>query len=243
MTVGIGSSDALSLRGVSSGYGRSTVLRDVDLDVAAGTVTALLGPNGAGKTTILRTASGLLRPSKGSVLIDGVDVTDSSPSSRAANGMCHIPEGRAIFPSLTVRENLRLLVRRRGDQDVYQRAVEAFPALGKRMSQTAGSMSGGEQQMLALARAFVQDPRLVLVDEASLGLAPLVVDDIFDFLERLKARGASLLVVDQFVVRALALADHVYVVSNGQLVFDGTPESLQGSDLFERYLGSEVAAP
>jgi branched-chain amino acid transport system ATP-binding protein len=230
---------ALSLIGVSSGYGSTVVVRDVDLEVQAGSVTALLGPNGAGKTTLLRTASGLLRPRQGQVSIDGVDATRSSASARSAAGLCHIPEGRGTFGSLTVRENLRLLARDQTDAVAVERAVDAFPVLGKKLRQLAGTLSGGEQQMLALARAFVHQPRLVLVDEASLGLAPLVVEEIFESLDRLKDGGASLLVVDQFVGRALALADRVYLLNKGRVVFDGTPALLQGSDLFARYLGAD----
>jgi branched-chain amino acid transport system ATP-binding protein len=229
----------LELRGVSSGYGQATILRNVDLAVPAGSVTALLGPNGAGKTTLLATASGLIRPQKGSVLLDGVDVSRSSSSRRCEMGICHIPEGRAVFRSLTVKENLRLQAAKDDEQTTAPRVVEAFPILGKRMSQVAGTLSGGEQQMLAMAAAYARSPRLVMVDEASLGLAPIIVDAIFGFLEGLRDRGTSLLLVDQFIVRALALADRAYVIGKGEIVFAGRPDELRESDVFQKYLGNE----
>jgi branched-chain amino acid transport system ATP-binding protein len=227
---------ALELQSVSSGYGRSTVVRDLDLVVPGGTITALLGANGAGKTTTLCTASGLIRPSRGKVLMDGCDVTRLPPNRRARLGLCHIPEGRAIFRSLTVRENLQLHAPA-GVKSAIDEAIEAFPVLGTRIGQVAGSLSGGEQQMLAMARTFVSSPKVIMVDEASLGLAPLVVEAIFGFLTEMRDRGASLLIVDQFVSRALAMADKVYVMNLGQLVFTGTPGELARGDLFERYLG------
>jgi branched-chain amino acid transport system ATP-binding protein len=228
----------MELRGVSSGYGDSTILRNVDLAVPAGTVTALLGPNGAGKTTLLATASGLIRPTRGSVVLDGNDVSHTPPSRRCEMGLCHIPEGRAVFRSLTVRENLRLQGTARDPDAHVERAVTSFPVLGRRMGQVAGTLSGGEQQMLAMAAAYARDPKLVMIDEASLGLAPIMVDAIFKFLESLRAEGRSLLLVDQFVARALELADRVHVMSKGELVFSGTPAQLRQSDVFATYLGS-----
>jgi branched-chain amino acid transport system ATP-binding protein len=228
---------ALELQNVTSGYGRSTILRDVSLTVASGGVTALLGANGAGKTTTLSTASGLIRPQRGKVVLDGADVTLLPPNRRSRLGLCHIPEGRAIFRSLTVRENLYLQAPA-GVEFAADEAIEAFRVLGARLNQIAGTLSGGEQQMLALARAFVHSPRVILVDEASLGLAPLVVEDIFEFLAGLKRKGASLLIVDQFVTRALSLADRVYVMNLGEIVFEGAPRELEHDDVFERYLGT-----
>jgi branched-chain amino acid transport system ATP-binding protein len=230
---------ALELCAVSSGYGRTTILRDIDLTVHSGSVTALLGPNGAGKSTLLGTASGVIRPQRGQVLLDGIDVSKHTPNERCRMGLCHIPEGRAIFRSLTVRENLRLHAFR-GEEDLaIDRAVDSFPILGSRLSQVAGTLSGGEQQMLAMARAYARAQRLVLVDEASLGLAPIVVDEIFGFLHDLTAGGASLLLVDQFVTRALSMANKAYVISRGQIVFAGTPDELQRDDVFQKYLGGK----
>ena len=227
---------ALELESVSSGYGRTTVLRNIDLTVPLSSVTALLGANGAGKSTALSTASGLIRPNRGRVRMNGDDVTRLPPSKRARLGLCHIPEGRAIFRSLTVRENLQLHAPS-GVPVAMDEAVEAFPVLGRRIKQVAGTLSGGEQQMLAVARTFVNDPKVVMVDEASLGLAPLVVDAMFEFLMKMRGRGAALLIVDQFVARALSLADKVYVLSLGEIVFTGTPEEFSRGDLFERYFG------
>jgi branched-chain amino acid transport system ATP-binding protein len=233
---------ALELRGVTSGYGDADVLRNVDLVAQQGEVTALLGANGAGKSTLLKTVSGLIRPTAGSVVINGADVTRLPPNKRVGHGLCHIPEGRGIFRSLTVRENL-MLQSPRGDVDAaLERCVAAFPILGMRLEQRAGTMSGGQQQMVAMARAYAQNPRLILVDEASLGLAPIVVDEIFAFLDNVTKQGASLLIVDQFVTRALAMASKAYVMNRGRLVFEGTPAELQRGDVFEQYLGNGQAA-
>ncbi len=228
---------ALELRGIASGYGHSTILRGVDLTVEKGSVTALLGPNGAGKTTLLKTASGLIRPSVGTVHLDGADVTRLAPNQRAARGLCHIPEGRGIFRSLTVRENLVLQAEPGHEDEAIERCIAAFPILGDRLAQRAGTMSGGQQQMLAVSRAYARDPQLVLVDEASLGLAPIVVDEIFTFLAGIAAAGAALLIVDQFLARALAMAAKVYVLNRGEIAFCGTSEELQDGDVFRRYLG------
>jgi len=227
----------LVLDGVTAGYGDSVVLRDVHLAVPPGRVVALLGPNGAGKTTLLRVASGLLRPRAGRLLVDGADRTGSSPDGLCAAGLCHVPEGRGVFPSLTVRENLRLFCAPGAEGEALDRAVDAFPRLGERLDQAAGTMSGGEQQMLALARAYLGRPRFVLLDEVSMGLAPRVVDEIFAFLGRLAAGGVALLLVEQYVTKALALADHVYTLAKGRITFAGEPAELAGDDVFARYLG------
>jgi branched-chain amino acid transport system ATP-binding protein len=228
----------LVLREVTAGYGAATVLRRVNLIVPAGSVVALLGPNGAGKTTLLRVASGLLAPRSGSVLVDGDDVTGQDPDRLTRRGVCHVPEGRGIFRSLTVRENLITFSRPGGEAQAIERAAEAFPRLGQRMNQVAGTMSGGEQQMLALARAYVQDPRFVLLDEVSMGLAPKIVDEVFEFLERLAARGCALLLVEQYVTRALQAADYVYLLGRGEIVFAGEPDELDADALAEQYVGS-----
>jgi len=229
---------ALELRNITSGYDHTIVLRGVDLIAEAGAVTALLGPNGAGKSTLLRTVSGLVKPKEGSVHVGGQDVTRLGASRRVAHGLCHIPEGRAIFRSLTVRENLELQAFPGKEAEAIERSTAAFPILGERLRQKAGTLSGGQQQMVAMARAYVQDPKLILVDEASLGLAPLIVDEIFDFLQTVAAEGSALLIVDQFVARALAMASKAYVMNRGAIVFEGTPAELQEGDVFEQYLGS-----
>ena len=229
---------ALSMKGITSGYGTTTIVRNIDLTIEAGSVTALLGPNGAGKSTLLKTMSGLIRPMSGSVMIDGRDVSSLAPNKRANLGLCHIPEGRGIFPSMTVKENLELQARP-GEQSIaIEKGIAAFPILGERLMQRAGTLSGGQQQMLSMARAYTQNPRVILVDEGSLGLAPIVVDEIFSFLAGVAAAGAALLIVDQFVARALALATSAYVMTRGEIVFAGTSAELQRSDVFERYLGT-----
>ena len=174
----------------------------------------------------------------GSVMIDGHDVSSLAPNKRANLGLCHIPEGRGIFPSMTVKENLELQAKP-GEQSIaIEKGIAAFPILGERLMQRAGTMSGGQQQMLSMARAYTQNPRVILVDEGSLGLAPIVVDEIFSFLAGVAAAGAALLIVDQFVARALALATSAYVMTRGEIVFAGTSAELQRSDVFERYLGT-----
>jgi branched-chain amino acid transport system ATP-binding protein len=230
-------STALELTGITSGYEHTAVLRGIDLTVEAGSITALLGPNGAGKSTLLKTVSGLIRPMKGTVTIGGADMTTAPANRRTAAGLCHIPEGRGVFRSMTVRENLRLQAPRGHEDEAETRGTEAFPILGERLDQKAGKLSGGQQQMLALARAYIQNPKLILVDEPSLGLAPIVVDSIFAFLADLAKAGASLLIVDQFVARVLAMADKVYVLGHGEIVFEGSPDELRKSDVFARYLG------
>jgi branched-chain amino acid transport system ATP-binding protein len=229
---------ALRLQSLRSGYGRSVVVRDVDLEIPAHSVVALLGPNGAGKTTLLKTVSGLIRPMAGSVIFEDKDVTSYSPHRRVGLGMCHIPEGRGIFRSLTVRQNIALQGYRGGEDQAIDKATAAFPILGERLQQRAGTLSGGQQQMLALARAYVQNPRLILVDEASLGLAPKAVAAIMDSLEQLAALGTSLLIVDQFTARALRMASTVYVINQGEIAFRGTPDELRSDDLFARYFGA-----
>jgi len=233
----------LEVKGLTAGYGHVTVLRDVTLTCPTGKVVALLGPNGAGKTTLLRTLSGLLRPMSGTITMGDEDVTGWRPTRLARHGLCHIPEGRGIFPSLSVRENLRLFGDKNKDRadETLERAVVAFPVLGGRMSQTAGSMSGGEQQMLALSRAYMANPRLVLVDEASMGLAPLITDSVFAFLATIAAAGTTLLMVEQYVARALELADTVYLLNQGQIVFCRPAEGLSSEEIYASYLGVDVA--
>jgi branched-chain amino acid transport system ATP-binding protein len=226
----------LEIRRIDAGYGETTVLRGVSLVVPDGRVVALLGANGAGKTTVLRAASGLLRPSAGHVRLDGIDVTGWSPHRLVRLGLCHIPEGRGVFPQLTVRENLVLQSPAGQETAAIERACGVFAALGRRLGQRAGLLSGGEQQMLALARAYVNSPRLVLLDEVSMGLAPIVVDEIFGFLERLAKEGAAMLLVEQYVTRALDLADYVYILTRGTVSFAGEPAELEDESLFRHYI-------
>jgi len=227
----------LELQALTGGYGALTVLRDVSIVVPDASVVALIGPNGAGKSTTLKMASGLLRPRTGRVVLDDQNLTKAGPAARARRGVCHVVEGRGIFPSLTVRENLVLFSPKGKESESLEQAVGTFPILGERRHQQAGTMSGGEQQMLALTRAYLSGAKVVLVDEASLGLAPLVVDAIFEFLGQLAGRGMSLLLVEQYVNRALALADSVYVMNKGEIVFRGASSELDEDKLFALYQG------
>jgi len=235
----------LTLTSVTAGYGESTVLRGIDLTVGDGEVVALLGPNGAGKTTLLRTATGLVRPRAGRIELDGEDLTGAAPHVFTRRGICHVPEGRGIFPSLTVRENLIIAARDRRPEEAVAEAAELFPALSGRLGQVAGSLSGGEQQMLALSRAWLQGPaetypKLVLVDEASFGLAPLIVDKIYEALARLAGQGVSLIIVEQYVQRALEQASTVYILSRGEIVHSGSARAIAPDEIYERYLGIEA---
>jgi branched-chain amino acid transport system ATP-binding protein len=227
------------LEHITAGYGASTVLRDVTLSVPAGAIVALLGPNGAGKTTTLRVAGGLISPRSGRLRLGGDDITGSSPDRLLDAGICHVPEGRGIFPSLTVQENLTLFAPAKGQRAAIDEALTAFPKLGTRLTQLAGSMSGGEQQMLALGRAYMRPASVVLLDEVSMGLAPRIVDEIFDFLLRLRDGGRSLLIVEQFVGKALAIADYVYLLNRGRIAFAGEPAELADEDVFAEYMGAQ----
>ncbi|OUS95004.1 ABC transporter ATP-binding protein [Rhodococcus sp. NCIMB 12038] len=232
---------ALELRNVNASYGTTSVLRDVSLRVEPGSVTALIGPNGAGKTTSLRVASGLIRPSSGQVLIDGDEVTRTSAARRSRAGLCHVPEGRGVYRNLTVRENLLMQSNAFNAQESIEIATGVFPRLGERLNQKAGTMSGGEQQMLALSAAYVANPRLVLVDEPSLGLAPIIVDLVFDFLRTLREKGVALLLVDQYALRTLSIADHAYVLRRGEIAYDGSAETLLQGNVLEQYIGDGAA--
>ena len=231
----------LELRDVTAGYGDTTVLRNVSLSVPDASVVVLIGPNGAGKTTLLRVASGLLRPARGEVRVDGRNLTGTPAHRFVAAGVSHVPEGRGVFPSLSVRDNLVQFSPRGGEADTVGRACDAFPALAPRLDQPAGTLSGGEQQMLALARAYVTDAPVVLLDEVSMGLAPRIVDEIYEFLARLAADGRSLLIIEQYVTKALAMADYVYVLARGEVAFACEPGELSDEDVFARYLGVEVS--
>jgi branched-chain amino acid transport system ATP-binding protein len=232
----------LELRGVTAGYERTTVLRGVDLSVPPGAVVALLGPNGAGKTTLMRVAAGLVGVSSGHVLLGGEDVTRARPHQRVKQGLCLIPEGRGIFPNLSVRENLTLQVPPWRQGDGIEPALHAFPVLEERLSRMAGSLSGGQQQMLALSRSFLAHPNVVLLDEVSMGLAPRIIDEIFEALVNLSHAGVALLLVEQYVNRAMKVADHVYVLGRGQVRFTGDPSELDDRALARLYLGDTAPA-
>jgi branched-chain amino acid transport system ATP-binding protein len=223
----------LELTNVTAGYGELMAVHEVSLTVAAKSVTALLGPNGAGKTSLLNVISGFLPPRAGTIRFAGVDITHRQPYKRVQDGLRHIPEGRGIFPALTVRDNLRLHGRRGSEGEAIARAVHAFPFLADRMRQVAGTLSGGQQQMLALARAYDPAGRVILVDEASLGLAPRIVDEIFEFLARVDV---ALVLVEQYVTRALSLADTAYILTNGSVSYAGPASGLDQDRVLEHYL-------
>ena len=224
------------LRDVQASYGDTVVLRKVSLEVPPRAVVALLGPNGAGKTTVMRLVSGTLKPVSGTIVLNGVDVTHMPAHRRASSGVCLIPEGRGIFRSLSVRENLELF-RPTSSRDIaVDEVLEVFPVLAARLSQVAGTLSGGEQQMLALSRAFFTKPTIVLVDEVSIGLAPKIVDQIFEILRRLSSEGVSLLIVEQYVRRALELASTVYLLNRGEVVLSGSTQDVKYEDVADAYL-------
>jgi len=228
---------ALEARGLRVAYGGVTALRDVSITVPAGAVVALLGPNGAGKSTTLRTISGVVRAERGTISFFGQPI-ESAPAYRIARmGVIHVPEGRGIFPSLSVRENLDMASTFTDSPDAVDEATALFPVLGKRLGQAAGTLSGGEQQMLALARALMSRPKLLMVDEISMGLAPIIVAQLFDALRTIASTGASLLLVEQYVETALDLADYVYVMEKGTVVDVGEPADIRSGSLAETYLG------
>lgn len=215
----------LALDRVSAGYGPFRALFDVSLHVEPGEAVALLGANGAGKTTVARVASGLVAPTTGAVLVDGADLRGAPAHRFARAGVSHAPEGRSVFATLTVEENLRLSFRRshgrRAVPVALDRAFTRFPALAERRHQVAGTLSGGEQRLLSLARVMVEEPRLLVADELSLGLAPIVVDRIYADLARLHSQGTALLVVEQHVGHALALCDRAVLLDHGAVAWEG----------------------
>jgi branched-chain amino acid transport system ATP-binding protein len=228
----------IELRGLRAGYGAIEVLHGVDLAVPAGSVTALLGPNGAGKTTTLRTLAGLHPSTGGEIVLAGRRVTGARPDDLSRAGMCLVPEGRGVFPNLTVRENLRVATHAgRTLAEVEADAYDRFPRLAERRDQLAGTLSGGEQQMLSLARAVASRPGVLLLDELSMGLAPLVVASLYQEVARIATEGVAILVVEQFARVALEVADRATVLVGGRVVASGTPAELEGS-LTELYLGS-----
>jgi branched-chain amino acid transport system ATP-binding protein len=227
----------LEIAGVHAAYGGIEVLHGVDIAVPEGAVVALLGANGAGKSTTVKVAAGLLRPTAGRVVVGGVDVTGASCNDLARIGVCTVPEGRGIFPNLTVRENLWMATQVAGSlDDVEQRAYARFPRLGERRSQLAGTLSGGEQQMLAMSRALATDPALVLFDELSMGLAPIVVQQLYEIVAQIAREGVSILVVEQFARAVLGIADRAAIMVNGRVGRIGPPDEIE-AELSSAYLG------
>ncbi len=230
---------AITIAGVHAAYGRIEVLHGVDLVVPAGSVFALLGPNGAGKSTLLAVVRGQLRPTHGTVTVGDLDVGRTPTEQLARAGVCAVPEGRAVFPNLTVRENLRIWTYRGGVSmaDVEAAAYERFPRLAERRRQLAGTLSGGEQQMLAISRALVGSPRVLLLDELSMGLAPLVVAELYELVASLAATGMTVLLVEQFVTTALAVASRAAIMVHGRIVREGQPADM-GDAALGAYLSS-----
>jgi len=228
----------LEVESLSAGYGTIDVLWEVGLEVGEGESVALVGSNGAGKTSLLRAISGLIRPSAGGLRFEGEPLTGLRPEQIVSRGIAHVPEGRHLFQGLTVRENLMAGGYAHRDGAEIERAVELFPALGPRLSQLAGSLSGGEQQMCAIARGLMSRPKLLMIDELSLGLAPKLVDEIIERLEATAGRGTALLVVEQDVDAALRIASRGYVLETGRVVASGSCAELsEDPRVREAYLG------
>ena len=230
----------LEVSGLTTRYGSISALRDVSLSVGTGEVVGLIGPNGAGKTTLLNTVAGLLAPAAGTVVLDGVDMTGAAPDRTLRSGLALVPEHRRIFADFTVAENLRIggvtlaAVERAA---VLEEVAEVFPFLRSRWDTMAGYLSGGEAQQLAIARALMSKPRLLMMDEPSLGLAPVLVDAVFDLIEQLRDRGRTLLVVEQNAARLLEVADRAYVLRSGAVVAHGSgAEVLARTDLFDTFV-------
>ena len=237
----------LEVRDIVTSYGKIEALRGVDLSVADGRITCLLGPNGAGKTTLMLTIAGILNPSRGSIDFDGTQLVGQTPSRIVKHGIALVPENRLVFPDMNVRENLLAgaylrLARERAEvgRDL-DRMFERFPRLRERAEQNAGTLSGGEQQMLAVARALMARPKLLLMDEPSLGLAPLMVEEIFRIIRDLHDDGTSIFLVEQNAHMALQVAHHFFLLEQGRVTFDGTPGELAEDEVIQRaYLGSQA---
>jgi branched-chain amino acid transport system ATP-binding protein len=229
----------LKVEGLDVSYGSSQALFGVSIDVDPGSVLAVLGVNGAGKSTFARAVSGLVPPTSGRIVFDGKDITKLPANRIRRLGLTYIPEGRGIFPRLSVTDNLRMAVAqepRSERSDSINRAIERFPVLGKRPSQRAGSLSGGEQQMLALARAFAVSPKLIIADELSLGLAPSVTESVFQSLDEARKSGITIVLSEQFVHRALKMADNCVILTRGRVGWAGSA-SEAGQEVLDRYLG------
>lgn len=232
----------LEIKQLVAGYGRLTALKAIDITVAQGEVVFVVGPNGAGKSTLLKTVSGLMAPTSGQITFQGKSIIGKAPEQLCRSGLALIPEGRHIFKTLTVQENLIVgsMIRKnsaevRADMEMV---LETFPILQQRFNGIAGHLSGGEQQQLAIARAILQRPSLLMIDEPSLGLAPLVIDQVYDSLRRLNQTGLTLLIVEQSTGRIMDLASRIYVLRNGHVVLEGTPDKLMdGNAIDAAYFG------
>ena len=232
---------------IVAAYGKIEALKGVSLKVESGKITCLLGPNGAGKTTLMMTIAGILQPRRGSIRLEGVELTGLSPARIVSRGVALVPENRLVFPDMSVRENLLAGAYQRGDRagidSDIERMYARFPRLKERHEQMAGTLSGGEQQMLAVARALMSRPRLLLMDEPSLGLAPLIVAEIFDIIAELNRDGTTIFLVEQNAHMALKVAHEFFLMEQGRITFNGTPGQLAEDDVIQRaYLGTRRAA-
>jgi len=231
----------LEVRGLVAGYGATEVLRGIDLDVASGEIVAVLGANGVGKTTLNRALSGLIPSRAGSIRFLGEAIAGRKPAEIVSAGLIHVPEGRRIFPNMSVRDNLVLGSYRRGKADRetnLERIFALFPRLRERMAQSAGTLSGGEQQMLAIGRGLMGNPRLIILDEPSLGLSPLLVEEMFGLIARIAAEGLAVMLVEQNVVQSLELASRAYVMENGRIVVAGSAAEIAANPALKHaYLG------
>jgi len=231
----------LAVSGLHAGYGTTEILRGVDLTVRQGEIVAVLGANGAGKSTLNQAISGLVRPWRGAIRFADAAIERERPAAIVAHGLIHVPEGRRIFPNMTVRENLDLGAYRRGRarrKPNRSKVFSIFPRLAERQSQRAGTLSGGEQQMLAIGRGLMAEPKLLILDEPSLGLSPLLVEELFALIKRINADGTALLLVEQNVVQSLEVAERAYILDNGMFVLEGQAADLKNDPALKRtYLG------
>lgn len=231
----------LKIDNLSVHYGMIQAVRDVSFEVNQGEIVSLIGANGAGKTTILRTISGLNQPSKGTITFEGSPIQKKAPRRIVAQGISQVPEGRHVFPGLTVLENLELGAYLRKDGDIqqdYEHVYEKFPILKERLNQDASTLSGGEQQMLAMGRALMSKPRLLLLDEPSMGLAPIFIQEIFNIIQEIQKQGTTVLLIEQNAKMALSIADRGYVLETGKVVLSGTgQELLESEEVKKAYLG------
>ena len=232
----------LEVKDLKVNYGVIQALKGISFEVNEGEVIALIGANGAGKTTTLQTISGMLTPTSGEVLLNGVDITKIPGHKIVSMGMAHVPEGRRVFPGLTVLENLKMGAYTRSNKaeiaDTFEKVYESFPRLKERQNQLAGTLSGGEQQMLAMGRALMSKPSIVLMDEPSMGLSPIYVDEIFKIIQSISDAGTTVLLVEQNAKKALAIADRAYVLETGNIVLSGEADALLADDSIKKaYLG------
>lgn len=238
----------LEVQDLVTAYGAIQALKGVTLSAKQGEITCILGPNGAGKTTLMYSIAGILKPRSGSISVNGTEITGTSAPHALAHGIALVPENRLVFPSMSVEENLRAGAYRRlaGDRSAVlediDRAYTRFPSLERLREQAAGTLSGGEQQMLAVARAMMSRPKILMMDEPSLGLAPLVVSEVFSIIRQLNTEGVSILLVEQNAHKALQVANHVYLLDQGRVAFSGGPGDIGEDDVIQRaYLGSKAA--